>query len=97
MAITATRTISQLEDAQPFQDSDLIMICQNNGTGKYVSKRANLTRLRGKSAYELAVEAGFTGTFNDWIISLQAPSVKNIGDIDNTDFVVLVQNAWVAP
>lgn len=47
---------------------DMITYALLNGK---INKLTNLEGIQGKSAYEIAVETGFEGTEEEWIISLQ--------------------------
>jgi hypothetical protein len=50
------------------------------------------TVIQGKSAYELAVEAGFTGTLEEWLESLKAPPCE----LTETDKQTIVADVLAA-
>lgn len=43
----------------------------------------------GKSAYELAIQSGFTGTESDWLLSLKGQDGKNFGDVRKLDYKMI--------
>ena len=50
-------------------------------------------RLQGKSAYDIAVEHGFEGTEEEWLLSIGLPTVTTD---NNGDFLRVVDGAWAA-
>lgn len=63
-----------------------------------VKKNDNLTltqgKLKGDSAYEIAVEHGFEGTEEEWLLSLEGKPGIYVGDEEPTDEETLV---WLDP
>lgn len=85
------RKITELEESKrdkniKIEETDLSTAVQD----KLNSSNGNGNEVNGKSAYEIAVENGFIGTEDEWLISLKGPK----GDIGNTgaDGIIRDQN-----
>lgn len=52
-------------------------LCKNSGGGNGVPGAPGKDGKDGKSAYEIAVENGFQGTEEEWLVSLKAPDDYN--------------------
>lgn len=50
----------------------------------------NIFAIRGRSAYQVAVDNGFKGTEKEWLASLQA---EPINEVDKAEVVAAVLNA----
>lgn len=62
------KKISQLDPAQPLTGAELVEVVQNGGN--YRTTVSNFKGNDGLSAYELAQQAGFEGSFEDWLVSI---------------------------
>lgn len=68
-----------LAEAADLKDGDTLLLIRDNGDGYKTCYRIEGRSFRGKSAYEVAKENGYTGTESDW--AAQATKVANF-DID---------------
>jgi hypothetical protein len=70
-------------------DGDLIKTTNNFGTFLFMRHEA----IRGKSAYDLAVQRGYTGSIDDWLMSLGSGELMNllaVPDYANTELANLL-------
>lgn len=65
--------ISDMGPVGPLRGTELVEVIQENLSGKFENKQMALADLfsSGQSAYEAAVEDGFDGTIEDWVLSLK--------------------------
>lgn len=57
---------------------------------KYVDK-VTVDTVKGKSAYEIAVENGFEGTEKEWLESLVGPTPDLTGYFNETNLIALTK------
>lgn len=66
----------------PYVDADGFWVYYNDETGQYVTTDIKAQGKDGKSAYQEAVDNGFKGSVQEWLLSLQGKDWKVI-DIDH--------------
>lgn len=62
-----------------------IKLIKNDTPTKFITSKQGLKGATGKSAFQIAVDNGYTGNETQWLASLRAADVQDIGD-PNTDF-----------
>lgn len=68
-----------LTEVADLKEGDTLLLIRDDGNGNKTCYRIEGRSFRGKSAYEVAKENGYTGTESDW--AAQAAKVANF-DID---------------
>lgn len=76
---TNTINVLNLAEVADLKDGDTLLLIRDDGQGNKTCYRIEGRSFRGKSAYEVARENGYTGTEDDW--AAQAMKVANF-DID---------------
>lgn len=70
-----TVNVVALTEAADLKDGDTLLLIRDDGHGNKTCYRIEGRSFRGKSAYEVAKENGYTGTESDW--AEQATKVAN--------------------
>ena len=79
-----TVNVVALTEAADLKDGDTLLLIRDDGQGNKPCYRIEGRSFRGKSAYEVAKENGYTGTESDW--AEQAAKVANFDvDFDPSD------------
>jgi hypothetical protein len=97
--MTTPQKISDLQIAGQVKNDDYVEVIQRNAEGDYVNMRLAINNLKGKdgkSAFQLAKDDGFTGTFNEWLLSLRGPEGKNPFDMAQAGGFTGTQEEWLA-
>lgn len=68
--------VTELAKVDALQDGDTLLLIRGNGSSKECYRILG-SDFRGKSAYEVAQELGFTGGYDDW--KSQVSKVANFG------------------
>lgn len=58
--------ITELEPVESVSQGDTLLIVRPGDGGTHVARRVDATLFKGESAYTVAVENGFTGSYSDW-------------------------------
>lgn len=88
---TTTNTINvlNLTETIDLKDGDTLLLIRDDGQGGKTCYRIEGRTFRGKSAYEVAKENGYTGTEADW--AAQATKVANFDvDFDPEDGSIVI-------
>lgn len=84
-----TVNVVALTEAADLKDGDTLLLIRDDGQGSKTCYRIEGRSFRGKSAYEVAKENGYTGTESDW--AAQATTVANFNiDFDPSDGSIVI-------
>ena len=68
--------VTELSAVDKLQDSDTLLLIRGEGDARKCYRIAG-SDFRGKSAYEVAKEAGYEGTYDEW-----AAQIKSVSGFD---------------
>lgn len=79
-----------LTEAVELKDGDTLLLIRDDGQGGKTCYRIEGRQFRGKSAYEVAKESGYTGTEEEW--NEQAVRVANFDvSFDSEDGSIVIR------
>ncbi len=78
---TKQQKISEMNPAGPLTGDEMLEAVQDGNTVRIRVERLFAKGEDGKSAYDVAVEKGFTGTEQDWLNSLKGPRGKSVFEV----------------
>lgn len=73
MEITGTINVTELSAVDKLNDTDTLLLIRKEGESQKCYRIAG-SDFRGKSAYEVARDAGYEGTFGEWQEQVKAIS-----------------------
>lgn len=82
--------VTDLQEAGGLQDRDTLLLIRDTGTGKQCYRIAG-ANFNGKTAYEVAQEMGYTGSYSDWQEQISKASSLNV-DFDPEDGCLVIDN-----
>lgn len=82
--------VTDLAQAGGLQDGDTLLLIRNTQTGQQCYRIAG-SDFRGKTAYEVAQEMGFTGSYADWQAQISKVSALDV-DFDPDDGSIVINS-----
>lgn len=73
----ANINVNDLTAVDKLQDSDTLLLIRGEGAAKKCYRIAG-SDFQGKSAYEVAKEAGYEGTYEEWAAQIKSVSDFNV-------------------